>query len=74
MSTSKDEEQVFIVFRGVPEVFRELTSAEEYAEEKTGQDHEYRVIMLVPRERLTGALVAKYHGVALHALSELEDE
>jgi hypothetical protein len=68
------EDKCFAVFTGIPVIFGDLTEAEEWAAEKTEQDHRDRCILLVPQASFTDGLVARYKGVQLHALKEIQEE
>lgn len=66
---------VFIMFKGLPQVFTDLIEAEETAAEKCAADHEDRTILAVPRSVLDHqGIVARYRGVTLHALHEIKEE
>jgi hypothetical protein len=67
-----DEENVFLVIQGIPRTFHELDAAEERAAELCAEDHKDYTIMLVPRARLEGALVARDEGVKLYAYEEVK--
>jgi len=77
-------EQVYVVFRGVPTVFREgdpivgtddpLALAEEAAANLAELHHEPFTVMAVPASSLDMALVADYQGVVVKTLQEKEND
>jgi hypothetical protein len=71
------EDKCYIVVQGRPSAFygRDgFSAAEELAALKTEETHEEHTVLSIPIASLEMALVAKYHGVVLHALSKLEEE
>lgn len=73
------EDKAYIVVQGRPRVFyvngpggQALLDAEEKAAEMCAQSHEDYTVMCVPRASVDVAIVAKYHGVVMHALDNLQ--
>lgn len=68
---SSDDDQVYIVFRGLPEVIPgDVRDAEEYAAEKALGTQEDWTVLRIDRESLKG-LVARYTGVVMRSLEEV---
>jgi hypothetical protein len=78
------EDMVYIVFKGKPSVWYDhndhpptgrssLQYAEDEAARKAEEDQDEYTIMVVPKVSVEIALVAKYHGVVIHALDKLEE-
>jgi hypothetical protein len=70
------QDNAVIVFKGVPHVWygpKGVGFAEEQAAELCEQDQEDYSIMVVPVTALRG-LVARYHGVILHAMDKVLKE
>lgn len=75
------EDKVYMVFRGKPSVWYDhaetgrsaLQHAEDEAARKSEEDQEDYTIMVVPKASVEIALVARYHGVVIHALDKLEE-
>lgn len=78
------EDKVYIVFKGKPSVWYDhndhpptgrssLQYAEDEAARKAEEDQDEYTIMVVPKASVEIALVAKYHGVVIHALDKLEE-
>lgn len=73
------EDKCYIVVQGRPKVWycntdngaNALLNAEEEAARLCGRDEEDYTVMCVPRASVDVALVAKYHGVVMHALDKL---
>ena len=70
------DDKCYIVVKGRPDVWygNSLPEAERVAAERAEQDRDEYTIMSVPRASVDMALVAKYHGVVLHALDKLESD
>jgi hypothetical protein len=79
------EDKVYIVFKGKPSVWYDhndpalinysaLKNAEEEATHKAEEDQSEYTVMVVPKASVEIALVAKYHGVVIHCLDELDNE
>lgn len=74
------EDKAYIVVQGRPRVWycnsengaTALINAEEQAGRLCEETQEEYTVMCVPRASVDIALVAKYHGVVLHALDRLE--
>lgn len=68
------EDKCFIVVKGRPDVWygNSLPEAERVAADRAEQDQGEYTIMSVPRASVDMALVAKYHGVVIHALDKME--
>jgi hypothetical protein len=71
-----DTKKKFIVVRGLPRAFSELTAAEEKAAELCERDQEDYTILVIDADYLDKSLVARYRGVVLHTIQEvrLEDD
>ena len=70
------QDNVAIVVKGTPHVWygpNGVVLAEEQAAELCERDHEDYSVMVIPAMALKG-LVARYHGVVLHAMDEVLKE
>lgn len=72
----EDKDNVFIVFRGLPITFgKDPDRAEIYAKALCEDNEEDYTIIAVPRKNIEeSGLVARYHGVTLHALQEIRED
>lgn len=68
--TNKDD-YVYIVFRGLPDEFGSYDEATGRAAELCERDHEDYSVLAVDRDSLK-ASVARYHGVVIHTLEEVQ--
>jgi len=73
------EDKAYIVVKGRPSAWYDhgngansLVHAEEEAARKAEEEQCEYTVMVVPVASLDMALVAKYHGVVMHALDKLE--
>ncbi len=75
------EDKVYIVFEGKPKIWynhpglagsESLRHAEEEASRLTEETQIDHTIMVVPKASVEIALVARYHGVVIHAFDEVE--
>ena len=66
-----DNNRVYILFRGTPNTFFDLQEAEEMAAELCERDHEDYTILSVEADVKKSGIVARCHGVVLHALDEV---
>lgn len=68
------DDKCYIVVKGRPDVWygSQLADAEEVAVRKAEEEQCEYTIMSVPIASVDMALVAKYHGVVIHALDRLE--
>lgn len=82
MTVIPGDKRVYVVVQGRPSVWypnendgvNALRYAEEEAARKAEETHEDHTVLCIPIESLSFALVARYHGVVLHALDKLEEE
>jgi hypothetical protein len=70
------EQKCYIVFRGKPSAWyvhedskgEPFRNAEEEAARRALEEEEDYTILCIPKESLEMGMIAKYHGVVLHAL------
>jgi hypothetical protein len=68
------DEKKFIVVRGIPEGFSELTDAEDRAAELSEQNREDYTVLVIDADYPDKSLVARYRGVVLYTLQEANGE